>query len=87
MGLLYGLGMALASALLGCACGLIRGEGNQILLAIYFGAAGAFVGLLGYGSIAGIFGGLARLLGYRRPERGQQKSERSSRDLDEGAEE
>jgi hypothetical protein len=64
--ILCGLGMAFVSALLGYLCGLIRGEGNEILLAVCFGVAGAFTGLLGYGSIVGIFAGLARLFGSRQ---------------------
>jgi hypothetical protein len=58
--------MAAVSAALGYFCGVVRAEGNEILLTVCFGAAGAFVGLLGYGSIVGIFVGLARLFGYRR---------------------
>jgi len=70
----YGLGVTAVSALLGYLCGRVRGEGNEMLLTVCFGAAGAFVGLLGYGPVVGIFVGLARLFGCCGGTSGKEKS-------------
>jgi len=45
-----------------------------MLLAICFGAAGAFAGFLGYGPVVGIFVALARLFGCGRGAAGKQES-------------
>jgi hypothetical protein len=66
--LLCGLGMAADTATVGYLEGLLWGRGNALLLAACFGATGAFVALLGYGPIVGIFAGVARLFGWRRRE-------------------
>jgi hypothetical protein len=79
--LLGGLGMAAVSAALGYVCGLVRGEGNEILLAVCFGTAGALVGLLGYGWIVAMFAGLAHVFACCRP-RGKQAAVPSGTESD-----
>ena len=77
--LLAGLGLAAVCTALGYFCGLVRGEGNELLLAGCFGAAGALAGLLGYGSVAGIFLVLPRLFGHGPSSSHQQENEEKNK--------
>jgi hypothetical protein len=50
--LVIAIGVAGLLAILGFMCGLFEGEGNELVLAVCFGAIGGFVVLLDYGPIA-----------------------------------
>jgi hypothetical protein len=69
--LVSAIGVAGLMAALGYCCGLVQGEGMQYTLALWSGAIGGFVVLLGYGPIAvvvGFLGALANWLqGNKKP--------------------
>jgi len=72
--LLCGLGVAAVTMAVGYIWALVLGHQNPLILAAWFGAAGGFVGLFGYGSVVGIFVAIAGLLGCCRRSRGNENS-------------
>jgi hypothetical protein len=65
-------------AFVGYCCGLIQGEGMQFALALWAGAIGGFVVLLGYGPIAVVVGFLGAWADWFQGDKEKQNCEQRS---------